>query len=47
VNTIRRHLKALKAVSGAREIYVALAQSALGHLPVRNRRAVARVLKSR
>jgi predicted short-subunit dehydrogenase-like oxidoreductase (DUF2520 family) len=47
VNTIRRHLRALKKVPGAREIYVALAQSALGHLPVRNRREVARVLKSR
>ena len=47
VNTIRRHLRALKKVSGARAIYVALAQSALGHLPVRNRRAVARILKSK
>jgi len=47
VNTIRRHLKALRKVSGAREIYVALAESALQTLPVRNRSAVARVLKSR
>ena len=47
LNTIRRHLRALKKVQGAREIYVALAQSALRHLPGRNRRAVARILKSR
>jgi predicted short-subunit dehydrogenase-like oxidoreductase (DUF2520 family) len=45
LNTIRRHLRALKRVRGAREVYVALALSALGHLPVKNRRAVARVLK--
>lgn len=47
VNTIRRHLRALRKVTGARGIYVALAQSALRHLPVRNRRAVARILRSR
>ena len=47
VNTIRRHLQALRKVPGAREIYVALAQSALGNLPVRNRSAVRKVLKSR
>ncbi|HEV2022310.1 MAG TPA: Rossmann-like and DUF2520 domain-containing protein [Terriglobales bacterium] len=46
VSTIRRHLKALKAVPGAREIYVALARSALRNLPARNRRAVAQVLKN-
>jgi predicted short-subunit dehydrogenase-like oxidoreductase (DUF2520 family) len=46
VSTIRRHLKALKAVLGAREIYVALARSALRNLPARNRRAVAQVLKN-
>jgi predicted short-subunit dehydrogenase-like oxidoreductase (DUF2520 family) len=45
VNTIRRHLKALKKVPGAREIYVALALSALRSLPVRNRAAVAKILK--
>lgn len=47
VNTIRRHLRALKKVPGAREIYVALARSALRNLPAKNRAAVARVLKSR
>lgn len=47
VSTIRRHLRALRKVSGAREIYVALARSALRNLPTRNRRAVERILKSR
>ena len=46
VNTIRRHLKALRTVPGARELYLALARSALRNLPVRNRRAVAQVLKN-
>jgi predicted short-subunit dehydrogenase-like oxidoreductase (DUF2520 family) len=44
VNTIRKHLKALREVSGARDIYVALACSALRSLPVRDRKAVGRVL---
>lgn len=47
VNTIRRHLRALKKVPGAREVYVALAHSALRNLPTKNRAAVARILKSR
>lgn len=46
VNTIRRHLRALRRVPGAREIYVALARSALRNLPVRKRSAVARILKN-
>jgi len=45
VNTIRRHLKALREIPGAREIYFALGRSALRNLPVRNRSAVARILK--
>lgn len=47
VNTIRRHLRALRQVPGAREVYVALALSALRNLPVRNRSAVARVLRGK
>jgi predicted short-subunit dehydrogenase-like oxidoreductase (DUF2520 family) len=46
VNTLRRHLRALRKVSGAREIYVALAQSTLRNLPARNRRAVAKILRT-
>jgi predicted short-subunit dehydrogenase-like oxidoreductase (DUF2520 family) len=44
VNTIRKHLKALREVPGARDTYVALACSALRSLPVRDRKAVGRVL---
>ena len=45
VNTIRRQLRALRKVAGARELYVALAHSALRNLPARNRSAVAKILK--
>jgi predicted short-subunit dehydrogenase-like oxidoreductase (DUF2520 family) len=44
VNTIRKHLEALRDVPGTREIYLALARSALRTLPVRDRKAVAKVL---
>lgn len=47
VNTIRRHLRALKKVPGARQLYVALARTALRNLPTRNRGAVERILRSR
>lgn len=43
--TIRRHLKALAQVPGAREIYLALARSAIGNFPVRDARALRKVLK--
>jgi predicted short-subunit dehydrogenase-like oxidoreductase (DUF2520 family) len=45
VNTIRKHLEALREVPGAREIYLALARSALRTLPVRDRKAVRTVLR--
>jgi predicted short-subunit dehydrogenase-like oxidoreductase (DUF2520 family) len=45
INTIRKHLEALRDVPGARDIYVALACSALRSLPVRDRKAVGKVLK--
>ena len=45
INTIRKHLEALRKVPGAREIYLALARSALRTLPVRNRKAVRDALK--
>jgi predicted short-subunit dehydrogenase-like oxidoreductase (DUF2520 family) len=45
VNTIRKHLQALREVPGAREIYLALARSALRTLPVRHRQAVRRILR--
>ena len=44
IETVRRHLRELKKVPGAREIYVALARSAVKALPVRNRAAVSKLL---
>ena len=45
VNTIRKHLEALRKVPGAREIYLAAARAALQTLPVRDVEAVAKVLR--
>ncbi len=44
VRTVARHLRALGKVKGAREIYLALARSALDTLPVRNRAALRKLL---
>jgi len=44
INTIRKHLEALREVPGARDIYLALARSALRNLPVRDRKAVRKIL---
>lgn len=41
---VRGHLKELTKISGAGEIYVALARAALRYLPAGNRRALERVL---
>ncbi len=46
VATVRRHLEELKAVPEARAVYVALASAALKNLPVKNRKAMERELKS-
>jgi len=43
---VRKHLQALKKVPEARAVYVALARSALRHLPVENRRQLEKVLKA-
>jgi len=45
INTIHKHLEALSEVDAAREIYLALARSALRKLPVRNRKTVTEVLR--
>jgi predicted short-subunit dehydrogenase-like oxidoreductase (DUF2520 family) len=42
---VRKHLRALKKIPEARAVYLALARSALRHLPVENRRQLERVLK--
>jgi predicted short-subunit dehydrogenase-like oxidoreductase (DUF2520 family) len=44
IATVRRHLEELRAVPEARAVYVALARSALNGLPVKNRKAMGRVL---
>jgi predicted short-subunit dehydrogenase-like oxidoreductase (DUF2520 family) len=45
INTIQKHLEALREVPDARDIYAALACSALRSLPVRDRKAVGNVLR--
>lgn len=46
VATIRRHLQALRALPEVREVYVALARSALRTLPVAHKTEIARLLRS-
>ncbi len=46
VETIRKHLAALKRVPQARAAYLALAQAALHSLPVGNKRQMERILKN-
>jgi predicted short-subunit dehydrogenase-like oxidoreductase (DUF2520 family) len=43
---VRQHLKELKKIPAAREVYVALARTGLRYLPVRNRKELEKVLKS-
>jgi len=45
VETVAKHLAVLKKHPGAREVYVALAQTALRGLPVKNREGLKRLLK--
>ena len=46
VATVKKHLQELKKVPEAREVYVALARAAVKRLPVKNQKALARVLKA-
>jgi predicted short-subunit dehydrogenase-like oxidoreductase (DUF2520 family) len=43
--TVRQHLRVLKKVPDAREVYVTLARVALRRLPVRNRKELERLLR--
>ncbi|MBZ5566339.1 MAG: DUF2520 domain-containing protein [Acidobacteriia bacterium] len=45
VETVRRHLEVLRAVPEAREVYVALARSALKTLPVKRKKEIRELLK--
>lgn len=47
VATIRKHLAELKAVPEAREVYVALARSAVKNLPVKNRAELEKALRTK
>ncbi len=44
--TVRRHLRMLRRVPAAREVYLALATAALEYLPTRNRNALKQLLSS-
>jgi predicted short-subunit dehydrogenase-like oxidoreductase (DUF2520 family) len=46
IETIRKHLRALRAIPGARDAYLALARSAVENLPVRDRRALRKLFES-
>jgi predicted short-subunit dehydrogenase-like oxidoreductase (DUF2520 family) len=46
VATVGKHLKVLREVSGAREVYIALVRAALRDLPAKNRVALERMLKA-
>jgi len=45
VETVKKHLSALRAVPEAREVYLALARAALRDLPTKNRATLGKILK--
>jgi predicted short-subunit dehydrogenase-like oxidoreductase (DUF2520 family) len=47
VAIVGKHLRILKKIPGAREVYVALARAALRNLPVGNRRKLEKILDNR
>jgi predicted short-subunit dehydrogenase-like oxidoreductase (DUF2520 family) len=46
VDTVSRHLRLLRRIPAAREVYVALARAALSYLPVKSRASLEAVLRS-
>lgn len=46
VDTVKRHLKVLRGTPAAREVYSALARSALQYLPAKNKKALKQLLDS-
>jgi predicted short-subunit dehydrogenase-like oxidoreductase (DUF2520 family) len=46
VDTVKRHLRVLRKMPIAREVYLSLARAALAYLPGKNRRALRRELRS-
>lgn len=45
VDTVKKHMNVLRAIPEAREIYIALARTALSDLPAKNRAALEKFLK--
>jgi predicted short-subunit dehydrogenase-like oxidoreductase (DUF2520 family) len=45
VEIVKRHLRVLREIPGATEVYLALAKAALRYLPVKNRASLERMLK--
>jgi len=46
INTVKKHLRALRGVPAAREVYIALARAALQYLPAKNKRLISQILDS-
>ena len=46
LDTVKRHLRVLRRVPAAREVYLALARGALQYLPAKNKKALKRILDS-
>jgi len=46
VETVKKHLRVLREVPGAREVYIALARAALRDLPAKNRSVLDKILKA-
>ena len=44
VEIVREHLRILKGITGAKEVYIALARAALKYLPARNRKELGKLL---
>jgi predicted short-subunit dehydrogenase-like oxidoreductase (DUF2520 family) len=44
VDTVKRHLHVLRGAGAGREVYVALAASALRYLPAKNKKSIKRLL---
>jgi predicted short-subunit dehydrogenase-like oxidoreductase (DUF2520 family) len=46
IKTVKKHLRALRGVRAAREVYIALARAALQYLPAKTKRLVRQILDS-
>jgi predicted short-subunit dehydrogenase-like oxidoreductase (DUF2520 family) len=43
---VRRHVKELKKIPGAKDVYMSLARAGLRYLPLRNRKELEKLLKA-